>query len=52
MPVCGFRAVIVLVVRWLCFGLTACLRTDGILPCKGCDNYWKSQEKSVKNKKF
>ena len=49
MPPIGFCVVIVLVVRWLCFGLTACLSTDGILPCKGCDNYWKSQENCVKN---
>ena len=49
MPMCGFCAVIAFIINGLCFVLTALLRTDGILPCKVCDKYLKSQEKCVKN---
>ena len=52
MPACGFCAVIAFVINGLCFVLTTLLHTDGILPCKVCDKYLKSQEKCVKNKKF
>lgn len=49
MPACGFCAVIAFIINGLCFVLTALLRTDGILPCKVCDKYLKSQENYVKN---
>ena len=49
MPACGFCAVIAFVINGLRFVLTTLLRTDGILPCKVCDKYLKSQENYVKN---
>ena len=49
MPLCELCAVIAFVINGLRFVLTALLRTDGILPCKVCDKYLKSQEKCVKN---
>ena len=52
MPVRAFGVPIVLIVKWLFSGFAAPLHTDCILPCKGCDKYLKSQEKSVKNIKF
>jgi hypothetical protein len=43
---------IALIVKLMTNGALEILHTCGILSRKGCDNYLKSQEKSVKNKKF